>query len=36
MPSGGQKPLAPGAVVPVRKDFVIECTNNPKDAGKII
>lgn len=36
LPSGGQKPLAPGAVVPIKKDFVIECTNNPKDAGKII
>lgn len=36
LPSGGQKPLAPGAVVPIKKDFVIECTNNSKDAGKII
>lgn len=36
LPSGTQKPLAPGAVVPVKKDFVIECTNNPKDAATII
>lgn len=36
LPSGGQKPLAPGSVVPVKKDFIIECTNNPKDSGKII
>ena len=36
LPDGSQKPLAPGAVVPVKKDFTIECTTNPKDAGKII
>lgn len=36
LPSGNQKPLAPGAVVPIKKDFIIECTNNPKDAGTII
>lgn len=36
LPNGNQKPLSPGAVVPVTKGFIIECTNNPKDAGKII
>lgn len=36
LPNGSQKPLAPGSVVPVTKGFVIECTNNPKDAGTII
>lgn len=36
LPSGNQKPLEPGDVVPIKKDFIIECTNNPKDAGKII
>ncbi len=36
LPNGTQKPLAPGAVVPIKTDFTIECTNNPKDAGKII
>jgi DNA-binding helix-hairpin-helix protein with protein kinase domain len=36
LPDGSQKPLASGAVVPVKKDFTIECTTNPKDAGKII
>ena len=36
LPNGNQRPLAPGAVVPVTKGFTIECTNNPKDAGKII
>lgn len=36
LPNGTQKPLPPGAVVPVKKDFIIECTNNPNDSGKII
>ena len=36
LPNGSQKPLVPGAVVPITKGFVIECTNNPKDAGTII
>lgn len=36
LPNGTQKPLAPGAVVPIKPGFVIECTNNPKEAGKII
>jgi hypothetical protein len=36
LPNGSQKPLAPGAIVPIKTDFIIECTNNPKDAGKII
>ncbi len=36
LPNGNQRPLAPGSVVPVTKGFIIECTNNPKDAGKII
>ena len=36
LPNGTQKPLVPGAVVPIRPGFIIECTNNPKDAGKII
>lgn len=36
LPNGNQKPLAPGYVVPVTKGFIIECTNNPNDAGKII
>ena len=36
LPNGTQKPLAPSAVVPIKKGFTIECTNNPKDAGKII
>jgi len=36
LPNGTQKPLAPGAVVPIKPGFIIECTNNPKDAGKII
>ena len=36
LPNGTQKPLPPGAVVPVKKEFVIECTNNPNDSGKII
>lgn len=36
LPNGTQKPLAPKAVVPIKIDFTIECTNNSKDAGKII
>ena len=36
LPSGNQKPLAPGAVVPIKKDFIIECTNNPKEAATIL
>lgn len=36
LPDGTQRPLTPGAVVPVKKNFTIECTTNPKDAGKII
>lgn len=36
LPSGEQRPLAPNATVPVKKDFTIECTSNSKDAGKII
>lgn len=36
LPSGNQKPLPSGEVVPIKKDFTIECTNNPKEAGKII
>ena len=34
--NGTQRPLAPGAVVPIKTGFVIECTNNSKDAGRII
>lgn len=36
LPSGNQKPVPPGSLVPIKKDFVIDCTNNAKDAGKII
>ena len=36
LPDGSQKPLASGAVVPIKKGFTIGCTTNPKDAGKII
>ena len=36
LPTGMQKPLEPGSVVPIKDGFIIECTNNPKDAGKII
>ncbi len=36
LPNGNQRPLAPGDIVPVTRGFIIECTNNPKDAGKII
>lgn len=36
LPQGTQRPLVPGAVVPVTKGFVIECTNNPSDAGTIL
>ena len=36
LPDGSVKPLEPGAVVPVKQDFIIECTNDPKSAGKII
>lgn len=36
LPNGTQKPLASGAVVPIKLDFTLECTNNPKDAGTII
>ncbi len=36
LPDGSQKPLEPGKVVPLKEGFNIECTNNPKDAGKII
>lgn len=36
LPSGNQKVLTPGAVVPVTKGFIIECTNNAQDAGTII
>lgn len=36
LPNGTQKPLASGAVVPIKEEFTIECTNNPKDAGTII
>ena len=36
LPDGTQKPLAPGAIVPVKTGFTIECTNDPKDAGKIM
>lgn len=36
LPSGNQKPLPSGDVVPIKKDFIIECTNDSKEAGKII
>ncbi len=36
LPDGSQKPLEPGKVVPIKAGFNIECTNNPKDSGKII
>ena len=36
LPNGTQKPLSPGTVVPIKKEFIIECTNNPNDSGKII
>jgi hypothetical protein len=36
LPDGSQRALAPGAIVPIKKDFTIECTTNPKDAGKIV
>ena len=36
LPSGGQRALVPGSVVPIKKDFIIECTMNQKDAGKIL
>ncbi len=36
LPDGSQKPLEPGKIVPLKSGFNIECTNNPKDAGKII
>ncbi|MBQ9438698.1 MAG: serine/threonine protein kinase [Lachnospiraceae bacterium] len=36
LPDGNSRPLAPEAVVPIKKGFSIECTTNPKDAGLII
>ena len=36
LPDGGQRPLASGAVVPIKTGFVIECTNDPREAGTII
>ncbi len=36
LPNGNQKPLVSGGIVPIKKDFVIECTSNPKDSAKII
>ncbi len=36
LPDGSVRALEPNAVVPVKKDFEIECTNDPKDKGKII
>lgn len=36
LPNGTQRPLENGAVVPIKKDFIIEFTNDSKDAGKII
>ena len=36
LPDGSVRALEPNAVVPVKKDFEIECTNDPKDKGTII
>ena len=36
LPNGTQKPVRQGEVVPVKNGFIIECTNNANDAGKII
>ena len=36
LPDGSQRPLEPGKIVPIKKDFVIEFTSNSKDAGKVI
>ena len=36
LPSGEQKALVSGSVVPIKKDFVIECTMNHQDAGRIL
>lgn len=36
MQDGSQRPLEPGKVLPVKKGFNIECTNDPADAGTII
>ena len=36
LPNGGQKPLAPKDVMPIKKGFIIDCTNNVKNTGEII
>ena len=36
LPNGTQRLLEPGKVVPIKKDYIIECTTNPDDAGRII
>ena len=36
LPDGSQRPLESGKLVPVKKDFVIDCTGNQKDAGTVI
>ena len=36
LPNGAQRAVVPNEVVPIKKGFTIECTNNPKDSGRII
>ena len=36
VPGRGQKPLEPNEIVPIKRGFVIDCTNNLKDSGEIL